>query len=569
MVQYKWVALSNTTLGTMMATVNFSIVIISIPAVFRGIQLNPLDSFQYLLWFLFGYSVVISALVVTLGRLSDMYGRVRAYNLGFAVFTIASLLLYLTPNLGTLGALELIIFRAVQGVGGGLLFANSAAIITDAFPEQERGRALGINQIAAVVGTLVGLILGGVLSTFNWRYVFLVSVPFGAAGSVWSYLKLRELSKPRKQRIDVAGNLLFSGGLVLLLIGVTYGLVPYGGSSMGWGNPLVWTSMGLGVAMLVGFPFVERRVREPMFRVELFKDGSFAAANIAGLLNSMARGGVLVLLVLLLQGVWLPLHGYSFQSTPFWSGIYLIPMTVGTALVAPVGGILNDKYGPRWVATIGALIVGAAFVALTFLPYNFYYPTFAAIVFIMGAGNGLFSSPNTAAIMNSSPIEHRGAASGMRATMFNVGQTVSIAIFFAVVVLSLNTSLPHAIASSVNALGAPQLAMPLSNAITPTGAVFATFLGYNPILQVLSSLPSSISSSLSPSSVATLTSNTFFPNMVAQPLTSSLDSAFLVSASLSIISAFLSALVKRRMVISTIYTEGVKQSSREAKQETK
>ncbi|BBD73693.1 MFS transporter [Sulfodiicoccus acidiphilus] len=547
MVQYKWIALSNTTLGTMMATINFSIVIISIPAIFKGIQLNPLDSFQYLLWFLFGYSVVISALVVTLGRLSDMYGRVRAYNLGFAIFTTASLLLSITPNGGTLGALELIAFRAIQGLGGGLLFANSAAIITDAFPEQERGKALGINQISAVVGTLVGLVLGGVLSVLNWRYVFLVNVPFGAAGTMWSYLKLKELSTPRRQRIDVVGNLLFSGGLVSLLVGVTYGLLPYGGAPMGWGDPLVWIAMGLGGALLVGFPFVEAKTKEPMFRVELFRDRSFAAANAAGLLNSMARGGVLVLLVLLLQGVWLPLHGYSFQTTPFWSGIYLIPMTVGTAVVAPFGGILTDKYGPRWVATGGALTVAAAFVALMFLPYDFQYPTFALIIFAMGVGNGFFGSPNTAAIMNSSPREHRGAASGMRATMFNVGQTVSIAVFFTAVVLGLNSTLPQAVAAHVTAAGAPQLSVPLSRALSPTGAVFATFLGYNPLQQILASLPASLTSTLSPTVTATLTSNTFFPEMVAGPMTSSLDLAFLVSAVLSAASALLSSVVKRKV----------------------
>ena len=554
MVQYKWVALSNTTLGVLMASINANITLISLPAIFNGIGLNPLapGAFQYLLWLLFGYSIVTATLLVTFGRLSDIFGRVRLYNLGFAVFTLGSVLLSITPGRGTTGATELIIFRIVQAIGGAFLFSNSAAILTDAFGHNERGKALGINQVAALVGSLVGLVLGGVLSVIDWRLVFLVSVPVGIIGTVWSYAKLRELSvRKAGQKLDVAGNFLFAAGLTLLLIGITYGLLPYGSSTMGWSSPFVIASMAAGAAMLVVFPIVETRVKDPMFRLELFKIRMFSAGNIAGLLSSVARGGVFIILIILLQGIWLPLHGYSFASTPFWSGIYLIPMLVGFVLMGPLSGWLSDKYGARGLATLGMVISGVAFIALASLPYNFNYLDFSIALFVMGIGGGMFAAPNTASIMNSVPPENRGAASGMMATLRNSGTTASIGIFFTIVIISLAASLPPALHSALVSAGAPSVAAAFDK-VPPTEALFSAFLGYNPIRTVLLQLPNSTVSQISNSTISLITSTTWFPNAIAPAFSKALALSFYIGAALSFLAAIASLMRGKR------YIHGVK-----------
>lgn len=542
MVQYKWVALSNTTLGVLMASINGTIVLISLPAIFRGINIDPLTSFQYLLWILFGYMIVTASLLVTFGRISDMYGRVRLYNLGFAIFTAGSILLSLTPNTGDLGALELIFFRILQGIGGAFLFANSAAIITDAFPATERGKALGINQVAALAGSLAGLILGGILAAYHWRLVFLVSVPVGVLGTVWSYWKLKELGAIRRhQKIDWAGNTTFGAGLTLILIGVTYGLLPYGTSLMGWSNPWVLAALTLGVALLVAFPFIEARVREPMFRLELFRIRMFSAANAAGTLGAVARGGVMIMLIILLQGIWLPLHGYSYESTPFWAGVFMIPMMAGFVVMGPLSGYLSDRYGARGFATLGMVITAAAFLALATLPYDFNYISFAVILFIMGLGNGMFAAPNTASIMNSAPPEHRGAASGMRATLQNAGQMASVAMFFAIIIGALTGSLPNAFAGALNQAGASQIA-PAFAKIPPTGALFAAFLGYNPVQSILAQLPAQLVGSIPPSTLAYLTGTTFFPVTIAAPFMGALQLSFFIGAGLALVAALVSVL---------------------------
>ncbi len=272
---YKWIALSNTTLGVLMASIDISIVLISLPAIFNGIHVNPLAPGEtgYFLWLLLGYMVVTATLLVTFGRISDMFGRVKFYNLGFLIFAVGSILLWLTPGTGNTGALELILFRLVQGVGSGFLFANSTAIITDAFPANQRGLALGINQIAAILGSVIGLILGGILSYFNWRLVFLVSVPVGIVGTIWAYLMLRETATIRAhQKIDWAGNITFAIGLTIFLLGITYGIEPYGGSAMGWSNPLVIGMLLGGAALLAIFVWIELHVDDPMFRLDLFRN---------------------------------------------------------------------------------------------------------------------------------------------------------------------------------------------------------------------------------------------------------------------------------------------------------
>src|ERR1700722_3704936 len=526
-----------------MAAIDGTIVLISLPAIFRGISIDPLTSFQYLLWLLFGYVMVTSVPLVSFGRISDMYGRVRLFNLGFVIFTVGSLLCAATPNTGDLGATELIIFRIIQGIGGAFLLSNSAAILTDAFPKNERGKALGINQTAAITGTLTGLVLGGILALFDWRYIFLVSVPVGALGTVWSYTRLKEIATIRKdQRLDVWGNVTFAGGLTLVLVGVTYALIPSGSSSMGWGDPWVLASLVGGFGLLAAFPFVESRVPDPMFRVDLFRNRMFTASIVAGFLASMGRGGVQIVLTILLQGIWLPLHGISYASTPFWAGVDMIPMVLGILVMGPLSGHLSDKYGARLLSTLGMVLAAGAFLTLSLLPYDFSYPQFAVTIFVLGIGSGMFAAPNTASIMNSVPPEHRGAASGMRATLQNTGQTVSIAVFFTVVITGLSSSLPSALSAAMISAGVPQLASAFTS-ISPTSALFSAFLGYNPMQSILS-LPqlASVVSQIPPATVTFLEGQTFFPNAIAPAFISALDLAFYIGAALSIAAAIASLL---------------------------
>jgi MFS family permease len=496
-----------------------------------------------MLWILFGYSIVTATLLVTFGRLSDMFGRVRLYNLGFLIFTVGSILLSITPSQGDAGAIELIVFRIVQGIGGAFLFANSAAIITDAFPSNERGKALGINQISFLAGSIVGLVLGGILAIINWRLVFLVSVPVGVIGTVWSYMKLKERGTIRRnQKLDIWGNIAFGGGLTLILAGVIYGLIPYGNSAMGWGNPWVIASLVVGAGLLIAFPFIENHVADPMFRLELFKIRAFSAGNLASLFSTMSRGGVMIMLIILLQGIWLPLHGYSFASTPFWCGILMIPMSIGFVLTGPISGWLSDKHGARLLATSGMVISAAAFAGFVLLPADFIYLSFAVVLFIMGIGGGIFASPNMASIMNSVPAEHRGAASGMRATIQNSANTISQAIFFTIIIVSLTGSLPSALSAAVTSAGAPsQLAQAFSS--TPaSGALFASFLGYNPVATILHTLPASLVSSIPNATLNYLTGSTFFPNAISAPFMTALREAFIIGAMMCVVAAVCSAL---------------------------
>jgi len=527
-----------------MASLDGTIVLISLPAIFNGIKIDPLtpDSFQYLLWILFGYSVVTSTVLVTFGRISDIYGRVRLYTLGFAIFTIGSFLCFTVPNTGALGAIELIFFRIIQGIGGAFLFANGAAIITDAFPENERGQALGINMVSVLAGSLIGLIAGGVLAYYNWRYIFLVSVPVGIFGTIWAYTKLKEVGTIRRnQKIDIWGNVTFGIGLTLILIAVTYGLMPYGSASTGWGDPWVEASLFGGIALLAGFLVVESRAKDPMFRLDLFKNRQFAAANFAGLLASISRGGVQLMLIILLQGIWLPLHGYSYSTTPFWSGIFLVPMLIGFVIMGPIGGRFSDKHGAKLFATAGMAISAAALVGLSLLPFNFEFTEFAVILLIFGIGAGMFVSPNTAAIMNSVPPQDRGVGSGMRATLQNVGQTLSLAVFFTIVLGALSSSLPGAISTALTNAGASQL-IPAFQNVSPTSALFAAFLGYNPVQTILNALPAAVTASIPAATKVLLTSNTFFPNAIAPAFISALRIAFYIGAVLSAIAAVTSAL---------------------------
>jgi MFS family permease len=535
--RYKWIALSNTTLGMLVATINSSIVIISLPAIFRGIQLDPLrpGNVSYLLWMLMGYLVVSAVLVVAFGRLGDIYGRVKMYNAGFLIFTLASIALAFTPDVGSAGALELIGLRIVQGVGGALLMANSMAILTDAFPVGQRGMALGINQVAALAGSFMGLLIGGLLADTNWRAVFLVSVPFGIFGTVWGYLKLREVGqRGARGRIDWAGNFTFGIGLIAVLVGITYGIQPYGGHTMGWTSPLVLTLLLGGAALLGVFLVVERRSADPLFHLDLFRIRAFSAGNLAGLLASVSRGGLQFMLIIWLQGIWLPLHGYSFASTPLWAGIYMIPLTLGFLVAGPVSGWLSDHHGARPFATGGMLLTAASFGALMVLPIDFPYLVFAALLLANGIGSGLFAAPNTAGIMNSVPARQRGAASGMRATFQNAGFVLSIGLFFSLMIAGLAARLPTTLYSGLTANGVPPATAERIANLPPVGSLFAAFLGYNPIRTLLGL---AALARLSPAQAANLTGTSFFPRLIAEPFRHGLAIVFLAALVMSVVAA--------------------------------
>jgi MFS family permease len=545
---YKWVALSNTTLGMLAATVNASIVIIALPAIFRGIKLNPLQAsnISYLLWMLMGYLVVSAVLVVTLGRLGDIFGRVRMYNAGFAIFGLGALALPFDPYTGPAGALWLIGFRVIQAVGGAMLMANSPAILTDAFPANQRGTAMGINQVAGISGQFIGLILGGVLAAVDWRLVFIVSVPIGVGGTIWSYLSLKEVGVRTPAKIDWLGNVTFAIGLVMLLTGITYGIQPYGGHSMGWTSPLVLTGLIGGPALLIVFCIVETKVESPMFDLHLMKIRAFAAGIGATLLASIARGGLQFMLIIWLQGIWLVLHGYKYQDTPLWSGIYLLALTFGFVVSGPVSGWLSDKHGARAFASGGLLVSAVAFAGLLFIPVNFSYPEFAALIFVAGAGMGLFSAPNAAAIMNSVPARQRGAASGMLATFQNSGFVLSIGIFFSLMIAGLAATLPRTLTNGLAAQGVPHNVAHQIGSLPPVGSLFAAFLGYNPVKELLG--PTGVLNHLPASHVAVLTGKTFFPQLISQPFHHGLVIVFGMAIAVLVIAAGASALRGGRFV---------------------
>jgi len=536
------VVLSNTTLGVLMASIDASIVLISLPAIFKGIHINPLapGETNYFLWILLGYMMVTATLLVTFGRISDMYGRVRFYNIGFAIFAVGSILLWLTPGTGNVGALELILFRFVQGVGAAFLFANSAAIITDAFPAHQRGLALGINQIAAIVGSVIGLIMGGILSYFDWRLVFLVSVPVGIVGTIWAYMMLCEVATIREhQKIDWAGNLTFVAGLTILLFGITYGIEPYGSSPTGWGNPLVIGALCGGFMLLAAFIWIELHVQDPMFQLQLFKIRMFAAGNISSFLASIARGGLQFMLVIWLQGIWLPLHGYNYDVAPLWAGIYMIPPMVGFLLMGPLSGWLSDRYGARLFSTCGMLIQALGFFLLTVIPLNFDYMWFWPILFMLGIGQGMFSSPNTSSIMGSVPAEQRGVASGMRATFQNSGSLVSIGIFFSLITAGLAATLGTTLSTGLTKSGLPAVVAARIAHLPPTSALFAAFLGYNPMATLV---PANVLQAITAARRATLLGHSFFPNLISPPFSVGLHNVFYLSAAMCLVAALASML---------------------------
>jgi MFS family permease len=530
---YKWTALFISTLGMLMATIDGSITLIALPDIFRGIGIDPLqpgNSF-FLLWMILGFLVVTSVLVTTLGRMGDIYGRVRIYNLGFAIFTFFSLLLSVTWMTGDVAGIWLIVLRIFQGVGAAMLMANSAAILTDAFPQGQRGMAMGINQAAAMSGMFIGLILGGVLAPINWRLIFLVSVPIGLFATVWGYLKLQELSERRPAKIDWPGNISFALGLILVMVGITYGIEPYGHDTMGWTNPFVLTCLALGVVLLVVFGFIETKVAQPMFRLQLFKIRAFTAGVFASFLAALSRGGLMFMLIIWLQGIWLPLHGYDFARTPLWAGLAMVPLTAGFLIAGPLSGILSDRYGARPFATGGMIGCAISFGLLELLPINFPYWLFAIVLFVTGLTMSMFGSPNRAGVMSSLPPEHRGAGSGMNTTFQNSAQVLSIGIFFTLIIVGLSASLPQSLYHGLVAHGVSPAAATRVSHLPPVSTLFAAFLGYNPVQHLVGS---NVLSHLTVTQQSTLTGRSFFPSLIAVPFRAGLHAAldFAIVASL-------------------------------------
>jgi MFS family permease len=540
--RYKWVALSNTTAAVFMSQLDGSIVLIAMPAIFRGIRLDPLapGNISYLLWMIMGYRLVQAVLVVSVGRLGDMFGRVRIYNAGFAVFTVASVLLSFDPFRGGHGALWLIGWRVLQAVGGSMLMANSAAILTDAFPPDQRGFALGINQVSGLSGMFIGLVAGGLLAAWDWRAVFWVNVPVGVFGTVWAYRKLRDNGERHRGRIDWWGNITFAIGLGAVLIALTNGIQPYGGHTQGWTNPAVLGLLAGGGALLAAFAVIENRVAEPMFQLSLFRIRAFTAGNVAGFAVSIARGGLQFMLIIWLQGIWLPLHGYDYSQTPLWAGIFLLPLTAGFLIAGPAAGFLSDRLGARGLATAGMVVFGGSFIGLLLLPVNFSYWAFAVLIAANGIGGGMFAAPNTSSIMTSVPARYRGVASGMRATFQNSGTALSIGAFFSLMIAGLAATLPKALTSGLQRRGVPHAIAHQAGALPPVSSLFSALLGVNPVQHLLAlsgALPR-----LPAASQRVLTGRKFFPDLISGPFHHGLVVVFAVAAALAVLAALASLL---------------------------
>ena len=421
-----------------------------------------------------------------------------------------------------------------------MLMANSNAIITDAFPVNQRGLALGLNQVAGIAGSFLGLIIGGLLGPIDWRLVFLVSVPFSIFGTVWAYLKLHDTGVRRPAKLDWWGNITFAVGLIAVLVGITYGIQPYGHHTMGWTSPWVLGAMIGGVVVLGIFCVIEMKVaEEPMFHLDLFRIRAFTAGNLASLLSGLGRGGLMFILIIWLQGIWLPRHGYSFAATPLWAGIYMLPMTVGFLIAGPVSGWLSDRFGARAFATGGMVVAALSFVWLMLMPVNFGYLEFAAALLLNGLGMGLFASPNRAGIMNSLPAHQRGVGAGMSTTFQNAAMVLSIGIFFSLMISGLAHSLPATLSSGLIAHGVPAAAADQVSSLPPVSVLFTSLLGYNPIETLLGP---GILHQLPAHSAAVLTSRDFFPSVISGPFADGLTVAFGFAIAACLIAAVASML---------------------------
>src|ERR687888_21249 len=408
-MNYKWTALSNTIIGTLMASLDRNIILIALPA----IALDLHTSFLTLIWIVLVYWLVTAAVLLNFGRLSDMFGRVKLYNMGSALFTLGSGLCSISQT-----GEQLILFRIIQALGAAFLFSNSAAIITDTFAENERARALGLNQTAIVIGSVIGLVLGGFLTTYlGWRSIFWVNLPIGTFATIWSYLKLRELGVIRQEKIDWLGNITFAGGLSMILVGVTLAnfriVAPFE----------IFLSIIGGLSLLVLFIIIEKKIPKPMFDLSLFKIRPFTGGNIAIFLNALARGAFTLIMSFYLQGP-------SMRLNSLEAGIYLIPVSAALAVFAPVSGWLYDKYKLRIFTSIGLLVSAAGFFSLTTIGVTTSFYEIVMPLAMIGAGMGIFASPNRASIMSSVPPARRGVSASISTTFVMVGNSFSIGLVF-------------------------------------------------------------------------------------------------------------------------------------------
>lgn len=537
--RYRWIALSNTTLGVLMATLDSSITLIALPDIFRGIHLDPLapgNSF-YLLWMILGFLVTTSVLVVSLGRLGDMFGRVRMYNLGFVIYTVGSLLLTIDWMQGRAGATWLILMRIVQGVGSAFLVANASAILTDAFPRSQRGMALGINQVAGIGGSFIGLVLGGILAPINWRLIFLISVPIGIFGTIWAYAKLEDRGIRRPSKVDWLGNFTFAIGLILIMVGVTYGIEPYKAASTGWRSPGVILALSMGVISLIAFLIVESKVENPMFRIPLFRIRAFAFGTISTFLVSVSRGGLMFMLIIWLQGIWLPLHGFAFSATPLWAGIYMLPLTLGFLIAGPTSGYLSDRFGQRIFATVGPIGTAVAFVLFLHMQVLFAYSTFFIVLLLSGLSQGVFASPNRAAVMNSLPPSARGVGGAMNSTFQNSAQVFSIGIFFSLMIAGLSRTLPGTLRQGLVSHGVSLAVADKIASLPPVSVLFSALLGFNPVQKLLGT---KVLASLPSVDRTALIGKSFFPKLISLPFQSGLREAFIFAVVACIIAAAVS-----------------------------
>ena len=408
-MNYKWTALSNTIIGTLMASLDRNIILISLPAIAFDLH----TSFLTLIWIVLSYWLVTAAVLLNFGRLSDMFGRVKLYNMGFALFTLGSGLCSISQT-----GEQLILFRVIQALGAAFLFSNSAAIITDTFRENERAKALGLNQTSIVIGSVIGLVLGGFLTSYlGWRSIFWVNIPIGTFATIWSYSKLRELGVIRKEKIDWLGNITFAGGLSMILIGVTLAnfriVTPFE----------ILLFIICGVSLLILFIIIEKKIPKPMFDLSLFKIQPFIGGNIAIFLNALARGAFTLIMSFYLQGP-------SMRLNSLEAGIYLIPVSAALAAFAPLSGWLYDKYKIGFFTAIGLLVSAVGFFILTGIAVRTSFYEIVVPLIMIGAGMGIFASPNRASIMTSVPPARRGVSAGISTTFVMIGNSFSIGLVF-------------------------------------------------------------------------------------------------------------------------------------------
>ncbi len=553
-MKYKWTVLANTTMGGLMASINATIILISLPSIFRGLNVDPTSpgNFTLLLWVLLGYMVVTASLLVSFGRLSDDRGRKRFYTIGFIIFALASIALSLVPyGSGVPGVLMIVVFRLVQGVGGGFIMVNSTALLTDAFPDNERGKALGTNQVSFLAGSFIGLVIGGLLAPFDFHLIFIVNIPFAVLGAVWSYYRLREeKTKPHRMNIDIFGNLSLSAGLILLALGFTYALTPFGNNSLGWGNPWVIASFLLGTALLILFVPLERKAKYPIFNLSLFRNRQFSFSSLALFLSALARGAVMFLVIIWLQGIYLPLHGYTITQTPFWAGVFMVPLMVGFIAFGPISGILTDKFGARLFSTLGLIISAVGLFLLSSFSVNFDYLQFSIVLFVIGAGNGLFAAPNTKRAMDALSWKERGVGNGIRTTFANIGQMISMAMFFTIAITVFSYTLPAAMSAQMQSLGVPsQLGSEIAS-IPASSFLFSAFLGINPIGTIINSAPQSVISTIPSASLSILRSGSFIPTVIGSPFMQGLRFSLYIGIIILIAAAVLSAMTRHRVISS-------------------